>query len=664
MLTRYAILFGILIQSFLPSNSTDAKEMADYYPLEVGLTWIYGDSLHKARAVGSLEAPDGETYTWLDWGGIRRALRNQSDGKVFEFLDGASRLLFDFGAIRGSSWTISAPEDGFDILDGTTVTLVSASEEVKVPFGTFEDCIHLGMRPPPNLSDAGFTDMWFAPDVGLIKWSEIWIGGVRSFELSHFSGAGPRPPVTQTDPIVVRPESYPNIGAVERNGIRYEVATDRTSYNRGDVIGFRYSVTAVDRDSVTFTFGSTQQIEFLLVDAEDFKVWVWSDGKAFGEALTRISLTRTEAHTFEQVLQLSAESVRMLSIDQAQIPPGTYRLIGFLPTTTIGTVEPEETQVDVPISILGDLRLARLKGEVLEENPEGLSNFLTEVRVSIIQETGTDPTPLPTEVLTGGAGLFAFQNLQPGTYRITVNKNGFRSVSTTAILEPGENRLSFSLKGVVEADYPNDQIDVGDRLWVEIGTDRQEYTQQDSVSVRYRLVNTSSDTLNLMFRSGQRYDLVLENREGEVWKWSDDKAFTLALQTQDLAPGDTVEVHETFRLSEVGADAEGSYSLDGYMEVSADDPGAVTLEETRGRVKFLVFASETAGPSPDPKPGDILGDFNRDDSVDFDDFFMFVNAFGTKTGMPSFRLRFDLNTDGSITLDDFFVFAAHFGTRN
>ena len=100
------------------------------------------------------------------------------------------------------------------------------------------------------------------------------------------------------------------------------------------------------------------------------------------------------------------------------------------------------------------------------------------------------------------------------------------------------------------------------------------------------------------------------------------------------------------------------------MTVTPDDPGAVTLEETRGRVKFLVFASETAGPSPDPSPGDILGDFNRDDSVDFDDFFMFVNAFGTKAGTPSFRLRFDLNTDGSVTLDDFFVFAAHFGTRN
>ncbi len=631
MLTRYTIIFGILIQTCLPSASSHAKEMANYYPLEIGLTWIYGDSLHRVRAVGSLETPDGETYIWLDWGGIRRAVRNQSDGKVFEFVDGSSRLLFDFGAARGSSWTISAPEDGFDILDGTTVTLVSASEEVKVPVGTFEDCIHLGMRPPPNLSDAGFTDMWFAPDVGLIKWSEIWIGGVRSFELSHFSGAGPRPPVTQTDPIVVRPDSYPNTEAVERNGIRYEVATDRTSYNQGDVIGMRYSVTAVDRDSVTFTFGSTQQIEFVLVDAEDFKIWAWSDGKAFGEALTRISLTRTEAHTFEQVLQLSAESVRMLSIDQAQIPPGTYHLIGFLPTINIGTVEQGETQVDVPISILGDLGLARLKGEVLEENPEGLGNSLTEARVSIIQETGSDPAPLPTEVLTGRAGFFAFQNLQPGTYRITVNKNGFRSVSTTATLEPGENRLSFSLKGIVEADYPNDQIGVGDRLWVEIGTDQQEYTHQDSVSVRYRLVNTSGDTLKLMFRSGQRYDLVLENREGEVWKWSDDKAFTLALQTQELAPGDTVEVHETLRLSEVGADAEGSYSLDGYMAVTPDDPGAVTLEETRGRVKFLVFASEAAEPPSDPNPGDILGDFNRDDSVDFDDFFMFVNAFGTKT---------------------------------
>ena len=38
--------------------------------------------------------------------------------------------------------------------------------------------------------------MWFAPGVGLVKWSESWIGGMRVHELTTF---GIKDPVDETD---------------------------------------------------------------------------------------------------------------------------------------------------------------------------------------------------------------------------------------------------------------------------------------------------------------------------------------------------------------------------------------------------------------------------------------------------------------------------------
>jgi len=53
----------------------------------------------------------------------------------------------------------------------------------------------------------------------------------------------------------------------------------------------------------------------------------------------------------------------------------------------------------------------------------------------------------------------------------------------------------------------------------------------------------------------------------------------------------------------------------------------------------------------------LAGDFNGDGVVDFDDFFLFAAAFGSR------EARFDLSRDGRVDLDDFFLFAAAFGKR-
>jgi len=57
---------------------------------------------------------------------------------------------------------------------------------------------------------------------------------------------------------------------------------------------------------------------------------------------------------------------------------------------------------------------------------------------------------------------------------------------------------------------------------------------------RIFLNNNTGAALRLVFRSGQTYDLTIRDADGKVlYRWSDGKAFTLALRGVDLPPGET-----------------------------------------------------------------------------------------------------------------------------
>ena len=92
--------------------------------------------------------------------------------------------------------------------------------------------------------------------------------------------------------------------------------------------------------------------------------------------------------------------------------------------------------------------------------------------------------------------------------------------------------------------------------------------------------------------------------------------------------------------------------------VSPGRPGELLVADARNHlVRRLQFRPETP---PGPAAG---ADFNGDGVVDFTDFFMFVEQFGTRQGGPGWDPAFDLAKDSVIDFNDFFVFAEQFGTR-
>jgi hypothetical protein len=188
----------------------------------------------------------------------------------------------------------------------------------------------------------------------------------------------------------------------------------------------------------------------------------------------------------------------------------------------------------------------------------------------------------------------------------------------------------------------------------------------DSVYVTYRVVNVGPESLNLMFRSGQVYDLVFEGAEGELWRWSEGRGFTDALNNQKLVSGDSIVVQTAFVRPKT---ADGTYQLRGYLTVSADETGAVSAGETQASVKVSMQSGEVlrleaqpGGVTTDANKGNYrTGDLDGDGVINFGDFLRFAAAFGKRSGMAAFDSLADMDQNGEVDFADFLNFAAHYG---
>ncbi|MBI2503314.1 MAG: hypothetical protein HYW07_08780 [Candidatus Latescibacteria bacterium] len=112
------------------------------------------------------------------------------------------------------------------------------------------------------------------------------------------------------------------------------------------------------------------------------------------------------------------------------------------------------------------------------------------------------------------------------------------------------------------------------------------------------------------------------------------KLLDLVFEVAPIAPG--------------GAEAELRFAPD-----TRANRGQPLLVVQSGAVEVQVSAELLSRP----------GDFDGDQAVDFDDFFVLGDRFGERRGGVWFTAVCDLDQNGQVNLEDFFLFAELFGRR-
>ncbi|WP_411963094.1 BsuPI-related putative proteinase inhibitor [Haloferax sp. YSMS24] len=92
----------------------------------------------------------------------------------------------------------------------------------------------------------------------------------------------------------------------------------------------------------------------------------------------------------------------------------------------------------------------------------------------------------------------------------------------------------------------------------------------DGVSLTLTVENAGGEPIDLSFADGQRAEFVAIDETGaEVWRWSDGRAFSMALGSETLAPGGSVTYG-----AEWPSPPAGEYEVTGSLAATDADASA------------------------------------------------------------------------------------------
>jgi hypothetical protein len=173
-----------------------ALEPAWYFPLRDGYRWVYqkhgpsGTSTWQVSVAEANQSTAGPRWYALSgyFPGPARLVHSDVSGLVTEadFFGQGAYLWYQLGARPGTTWQLEwAPSPIMmpvvGCISGSKLELVARDETVRVPAGEFRGVVHVAFYAP--CTDAGITEEWFAPGVGLVRRNETTVAGPVTSEL-------------------------------------------------------------------------------------------------------------------------------------------------------------------------------------------------------------------------------------------------------------------------------------------------------------------------------------------------------------------------------------------------------------------------------------------------------------------------------------------------
>ena len=134
----------------------------------------------------------------------------------------------------------------------------------------------------------------------------------------------------------------------------------------------------------------------------------------------------------------------------------------------------------------------------------------------------------------------------------TINKE------TAFVLKDGKNYIKIKFINQLLSKLNERKINLLTGLRLE----NKVLTPGESFIAWIEIYNLSEKSITLNFSSGQLYDLYLKNSDHEIWRWSENKFFTMAVQSKKIAPGDKL----IYKIEVPGIDGPGEYILSGEIK--------------------------------------------------------------------------------------------------
>jgi hypothetical protein len=94
-------------------------------------------------------------------------------------------------------------------------------------------------------------------------------------------------------------------------------------------------------------------------------------------------------------------------------------------------------------------------------------------------------------------------------------------------------------------------------------TDKSHYSVGEEAKISITLSNKGAKSVELLFASAQRYDIVIKEGENRVWYWSSDKMFAMTIGTVVLKPGKKKTYKATWKIE---TEIPGEYDVIGTIK--------------------------------------------------------------------------------------------------
>lgn len=180
-----AVLFSLALFSPGPGRCDELGE--SYFPLKAGMRWEYTVTSNQGQpqkliitnlAPREVNGVKVVPRKWELGGKIFIELMKQDDTGVYRYAEQQGEIAppslvtpmeyhLKFPIAQGNSWNMTTKLGNSVLTVGTTIE--SVSDEVKVPAGTFKDCLKIKQAGENAEGTSVLGYEWYAPKVGVVK---------------------------------------------------------------------------------------------------------------------------------------------------------------------------------------------------------------------------------------------------------------------------------------------------------------------------------------------------------------------------------------------------------------------------------------------------------------------------------------------------------------